>query len=86
MSDHLDWVESVLHQLTLQEKLNRYLAFVESGEILSSYPYAKERPVIFRVVTQHEPDPSGVEFLGRAGKVIENAGFRFQYTLGKQPG
>jgi hypothetical protein len=37
ISDHLDWSDSVAHQSILQKKLNIYLAFVESGEILEQY-------------------------------------------------
>jgi hypothetical protein len=33
ISDHLDWSDSTAHQMLLQTKLNRYLAFVESDEI-----------------------------------------------------
>ena len=47
ISDHLDWSDSIAHQKILQEKLNRYLAFVESGEIMESYPDAKDRAVAF---------------------------------------
>jgi len=56
ISDHLDWSDSVGHQTILQKKLNTYLAFVESGEILTRYPEAKSRPVAFRVVFQIPPD------------------------------
>ncbi len=59
ISDHLDWSDSVEHQTILQEKLNTYLASVESGEILGQYPEAKNRPVAFRVVFQVPPDESG---------------------------
>ncbi len=79
ISDHLEWVESVSHQLILQEKFNRYLAFVESGEILESYPKAKGRPVVFSVVSQYDPDASGSAFLERAKEVIEKAGFGFRH-------
>ena len=80
VSDHLDWNDSTEHQFTLQGKLNRYLAFVESGEILESYPKAKGKPVLFEVVTQHEPDLAGTQFLNRAKAVIEQAGFSFRHT------
>jgi hypothetical protein len=46
IADHLDWSDSVAHQRTLQAKFNKYLAFVESGEVLTRYPNAKNRPVI----------------------------------------
>ena len=75
ISDHLDWSNSVEHQDILQKKLNRYLAFVESGEILEQYPNAKNRPVAFRVVFQVPPDESGWAFIARARQVIESAGF-----------
>lgn len=85
VSDHLEWTETTSHQLTLQEKFNRYLAFVESGEILESYPNATGRPVIFSVVTQFDPDPSGLDFLKRAKAVIENAGFGFRHVRFGKP-
>ena len=33
------------HQGVSQAKINRYLAFVESGEVLERYPDARTRPV-----------------------------------------
>lgn len=77
VSDHLDWRDSTSHQLTLQTKFNRYLAFIESGELLEQYPDAKGRPVVICVVTQHDPDSTGEQFLQRARGVIEGAGFMF---------
>ena len=75
ISDHLDWSDTVGHQTILQKKLNTYLAFVESGEILGQYPEAKNRPVAFRVVFQVPPDQSGRAFVARAREAIESAGF-----------
>jgi hypothetical protein len=73
ISDHLDWSDSVAHQLLLQTKLNRYLAFVESSEILQSYPNAKDRPVIFEVVFKFRPDEGGRAFLVKVRPIIESA-------------
>jgi len=75
ISDHLDWSDSTTHQLLLQTKLNRYLAFVESGEILEKYPQVKDRAVVFKVVFKIRPDEEGRAFLARARKVVESAGF-----------
>jgi len=75
ISDHLDWSDTVEHQAILQKKLNRYLAFVESGEILEQYPDAKDRPAALRVVFQVTPDESGRAFIARARAAIESAGF-----------
>lgn len=75
ISDHLDWSDSTAHQMLLQTKLNRYLAFVESGEILQSYPDVKDRPVTFKVIFQFPPDEAGRAFLAKVKQVIEAAGF-----------
>jgi len=75
ISDHLDWTDSIAHQTILQRKLNAYLAFVESGEILEKYPKAKDKPVAFAVVFKFPPDEAGRAFVARAKQVIESAGF-----------
>jgi hypothetical protein len=81
ISDHLDWSDSVAHQLLLQTKLNRYLAFVESGEILQSYPNAKDRPIIFELVFKFVPDEGGRAFLAKVKPIIESAGFSFREEI-----
>ena len=78
ISDHLDWSDSTAHQLLLQSKLNRYLAFVESGEILQSYPKAKDRPIAFTVVFKFSPDDQGRAFLAKVRPIVESAGIRFR--------
>ena len=61
IGDHLDWSESVGHKMILQTKLNKYLAFVESGEILEQYPKAKNRPVAWL----RRPSESSILFRSR---------------------
>jgi hypothetical protein len=79
VSDHLEWSDNLKHQTVLQAKLNAYLRFVESGEILERYPQAKDRPVVFRVVFKFAPDQEAKQFLGRARQVVESAGIAFRY-------
>ena len=81
VSDHLDWSDTEQHQMVLHAKLNRYLAFAESGELLESYPAATGLPVVFVVVFKFRPDRSGEVFLSKARKIIESAGFTLQTTV-----
>lgn len=81
ISDHLDWSNTVEHQTTLQAKFNKYVAFVESGEILTRYPDAKDRPVAIKVVFKYKPDQEGWRFLTRAKEVIESAGFSLRHEV-----
>jgi uncharacterized protein DUF6572 len=81
ISDHLDWSDTVQHQMVLQEKINKYLAFLESGEILKRYPDAKGRPIVVKIVFKFSPDTKGYEFLVKARAVVESAGFNFRYQV-----
>ncbi len=78
ISDHLDWSDSTAHQMVLQTKLNRYLAFVESGEILESYPDANDRPIEFKVVFRFAPDDDGRAFLAKVRRLVESAGLKLR--------
>ena len=81
ISDHLDWTDAETHTLALQEKLNTYLAFVESGEIVESYPDAAGRSVAFDLVMRVAPDARGSMFLSRVHGVVEGAGIEMRYRL-----
>jgi hypothetical protein len=82
VSDHLDWNDSLGHQITLQEKLNAYLAFIESGELYRDFPKAAGKRVEIRVAFQFAPDASAEDFLQKAGETIRQAGFQFSYKVG----
>lgn len=41
IADHLDWENELEHLTLLQEKLNAYISFIESGQVYSVYPEAK---------------------------------------------
>jgi hypothetical protein len=75
VSDHLDWSDTERHQTVLQTKLNRYLAFVESGELLERHPASKGLAVVFVIVFKFKPDRKAEAFLSRAKETVKSAGF-----------
>jgi hypothetical protein len=81
VSDHLDWEPSSSHQRRLQDKLNKYLAFLESGEVYQKYADARGRKFAIRVVFLHPPDQDGLDFLSRVREAILGAGFGFEYEV-----
>src|SRR5437868_4393947 len=81
ISDHLDWSDTASHLLILQTKLNRYLAFVESGEILESYSDAKDRKVAVKVAFKFKPNTGGEGFLVKAKQIVESAGMQFRHEI-----
>lgn len=78
ISDHLPWDKENEHLLLLQEKLNKYLQFIESGEIFESYPAAKNKTIIISVSIQYEPNEDALIFLTQCKEVISNAGIDFE--------
>jgi hypothetical protein len=81
ISDHLDWEDSPRHQMILQEKINCYLAFIESGEILETYPDAEARIPVITVMARYSPDSGGQQFLSKAKSVLHSAGILFEFEV-----
>jgi hypothetical protein len=81
ISDHLEWGDGDQHLLTLQAKINRYLAFIESGEVFESYPQAVGKTLRVDVVCKHPPSEAGVRFLAEARDAIEQAGWLFTWRV-----
>ena len=80
-----DWGPVALeHLLLLQEKLNAYLNFIESGEVERKYPAAAGKKFVILVMTANEPSEGARTFLSRAREVIQSAGFDLeQRALGR---
>lgn len=74
ISDGLDWADPPSHLAKLQEKLNCYLRFYESGEVFESYPAARGRRIAIQVVTKHDLSAEALAFMEKAKKAIEGAG------------
>jgi hypothetical protein len=81
VSDHLDWHDNLKHQKVLEAKLNAYLRFVESGEILHRHPAPKGRRITICVVFRFQPDQEALHFLAQVRRVVESAGIAFRYEL-----
>lgn len=86
ISDHLDWQDVYAHLLTLQTKINTYIAFVESGEVYEHYPEVRGRAIFVEVLFHHAPLEEAVTFLSRAARIVESAGAGFRYRVLPQGG
>ena len=85
IADHLPWDgDETQHLEMLQEKINTYLRFIGSGELLKAYPAAHGKRAIISLVGRCQPSPSGMRFLAAARKTLEGGGigFRFEHYAG----
>ena len=81
ISDHLTWDDEHDHLELLQNKINTYLSFIESGQILEDYPNAEKSNVFINVVCKYDPSAQAKEFYKCAAEVVKDAGFGLRYSL-----
>jgi hypothetical protein len=80
LSDHRTWGDTQ-HLHALQDKLNDYFRFIESGQLLQSYPLAVGKTLRIDVVCQFAPDDSGIRLLKMAREVAESAGWSLSWVV-----
>ncbi len=82
ISDHLDWNEHLDHLYALQEKINCYLGYVESGQLVETYADAKDKKVQILIIFRFRPPPGDVQkFLVGAKETVESLGHSFSYQV-----
>ena len=79
--DHLEWDEENEKLLKLQDKINAYLSFVESGQIEKEYPLSKGKNIHIQLNCMHEPNEDGLRFLDLIDPIITGAGFKFEWEV-----
>ncbi|MGA3979568.1 DUF6572 domain-containing protein [Ralstonia nicotianae] len=83
ISDHLDWGSGAQeHLLLLQEKINCYLRFVESGEIYDAFPSARGRRFVIEIIAKYEMNnESAKDFFVAAKRILEASGVELRYSF-----
>ncbi len=81
VADHLPWDEEGTHLVQLQAKLNRYLDFINSGELADKFPKLADARPLIRVHFIHAPSPAAERFLALASQSIPDEGIDFTYGL-----
>jgi hypothetical protein len=87
ISDHLSWQELHSHCRLLQEKINTYLAFVESGQLFELEESAAHAVASVRIVlaTMEPPPESAAPFLRQVEQALTDAGYGFRVVVRAQP-
>jgi hypothetical protein len=79
IADDLDWSDEESHLEMLQNKINTYLRFIESGEISQSYPQAAGKRIVMEVVGKYDLCDSAQEFIRKAASIVEASGFILRF-------
>lgn len=81
VADECGWDERNEHLLALQNKINRYLDFIESGDIYQQYAHVEGRKIIVRLAFKYEPNETAIQFLRSIDEILKVAELRFQYKV-----
>ena len=81
ISDHLEWGEDVTdeHLRILQDKLNDYLDFIVSDQVLEHYSKEKYDYIVIRVLFSCQIPDDAKEFLEKASQIIKEAGYYLEW-------
>jgi hypothetical protein len=81
ISDHLDWEQNESeHLFVLQDKLNTYLEFVESGQLHAKYPRTKGKKIVFKVMGKFALSEEARKFYQIVGKAVQDYGCTLQFV------
>jgi hypothetical protein len=81
ITDYLNWENEYEHLIMLQEKINSYLSFLESGEVYESYPLAKGKKFEIKIFAKYDLSLKAKEFLNFVHAKVVDAGFNLNYEI-----
>lgn len=89
--DELDWSNEQGHLLLLEEKLNSYLAFIESGEVFERLVEEFDRrvpaetPINVEIIAKFDLTARSRAFMEYATQVFRDAGFSLSHKVDRNP-
>jgi hypothetical protein len=78
ISDHLPWDDNLEHLLLLQEKINCYISFIESGEIQEVYPMSIGKSCVIDLVCKYKVSNEGMDFLNAVRDILLKIGVKIR--------
>ena len=83
IADHLTWSDPDAHCRMIQDKVNTYIAFVESRQLWEVKGHRiPERPHIFiTLAAKHAPAEVAWEFLSQLRAALNNIGIEFEVNV-----
>lgn len=84
--DPLLWDDKNVHLFTLQEKINTYLYFIESGELLKALPDSDGLDITIELVLKHIPDSQAITFFDKTIQILLDKNIVFVFGPDKNMG
>ncbi|WP_354623897.1 DUF6572 domain-containing protein [Psychromonas sp. MME2] len=84
--DPLLWDQDNVHLFTLQEKINTYLFFIESGELYKSFPDSKGFDIAIELILKHMPTSEAITFFDKTSQILLEKNIVFVFGPNKEHG
>jgi hypothetical protein len=84
--DPLMWDDENVHLFTLQEKINTYLYFIESGELLKAFPDSKGFDITIELILKHFPSDEAITFFDKTIQILLDKNIVFTFGPKKDAG
>ena len=81
LADHLDWSDEYAHLVLLQDKLNAYFSFIESGQLKARLPRRRMKGCTIEIRFRCEPTEKAVQFLQAAQKQADKLKTKIRYQV-----
>ena len=80
ISDHLDWENEKNHMLLIQDKINQYIASIESGELHEEYPNLKNaKSIEIEIIAKYELTETAAKFINQVKSFLADNGYMFTW-------
>lgn len=77
--DSWDWSDERGHMLALQNKLNSYFGFIESGQMNEAYPTAVGKSLRIDLISRYPLPAIAINFLNNAEAVAKELAISLQW-------
>ncbi|ABM02204.1 conserved hypothetical protein [Psychromonas ingrahamii 37] len=84
--DALVWDAENVHLYTLQEKINTYLHFIESGELDKALPDGKGFDIAIELILKHMPSDPAITFFDKTTQILLDKGIIFVFGPNRDSG
>jgi len=81
ITDSLDWESPKKHLVAIQNKINRYLGYIESHEYEQHFPQAILGRMRIDLYFKHTPPPSVLTLLSNVPQVTQEYGCAFTWHV-----
>ncbi|WP_238749743.1 DUF6572 domain-containing protein [Neolewinella maritima] len=80
ISNHLNWEDELVDLYHLQEKVNAYVSFYESGQIYKVEPRYMGKKIVIRIVSKFKPTALVERFYETTTRVLDTIGLSLDVT------